>query len=58
MKRIIHIEDNAIKHSQINRQLINNGIKDVYWAKDAKSGIEEIERANWEDDIRRVVRRL
>lgn len=43
--KVINIEDCAIKHSSVTKELHQLGVKEVFWAKDAKSGIDEIERA-------------
>ncbi|MCD8217117.1 MAG: hypothetical protein LUD01_03575 [Clostridiales bacterium] len=45
LRKVINIEDNAIKHSKIKRELGKSGIKSVAWARNAESGIEMIQMA-------------
>lgn len=45
IKRIINIEDDAIKHCNINKALEYNGYPSADWKKNAEDGIECIEAA-------------
>lgn len=45
IQKVINIEDSAIKHSQVTKELKQYGIKEVFWARNAESGIDEIESA-------------
>lgn len=45
IQKVINIEDDAIKHSHVVKELKQYGIKEVFWARDAESGINEIESA-------------
>lgn len=45
VQKVINIEDTVIKHNQIKKALKSFGVKEIFWAKDAESGIAEIEDA-------------
>ena len=41
--RILHLEDNAIKHASIARLINNNINADIDWVKNVETGLEKIE---------------
>lgn len=45
LKKVINIEDNAMKHTAIKRELGKLGVKSVARARNAESGIEMIQTA-------------
>lgn len=45
IKKVINIEDNVLKHCNIKKELERFGVNEVIWAKNAESGISEIEKA-------------
>ena len=43
--RVIHLEDNAMKHAAIQRTLNRAGVTDLTWVKNVEDGIEVIKEA-------------
>ena len=50
--RVLHIEDDAIKHTKICRVLTSCDIKEISWAKNLEDGITLLKEAKNEGNAR------